>query len=109
MCGGVFAVVCSAAVSDCNTLQARPVNLHFGRGTKTFVAFCASSPWLQVDGFSSDTSAEFEDLMSSRNLDEMKAEVSLHTVVVVPCSGVLISLCVRSVLLPHPLMRCTLW
>ena len=30
---------------------------------------------LQVDGFSSDTSVEFEDLMSSNNLDEMKAEV----------------------------------
>lgn len=29
----------------------------------------------QVDGFSSDTSFEFEDLMSSNNLDEMQAEV----------------------------------
>ncbi|CAM9643679.1 unnamed protein product, partial [Laminaria digitata] len=29
----------------------------------------------RVDGFSSDTSVEFEDLMSSNNLDEMKAEM----------------------------------
>lgn len=29
----------------------------------------------QVDGFSSDTSVEFEDLMASRNLREMKEEV----------------------------------
>lgn len=29
----------------------------------------------QVDGFSSDTSVEFEDLMASRNLQEMKEEV----------------------------------